>query len=246
MPFQYPNTPHLPPIATAPGCPVADTTHVASPMDAEFSPSATTDSPTENIFSAGTKPTPASSYEGGMTLDLGRPLPTVEGSAPPAPQPSSVPQKCAAPTQMHAAAMALPHPTLSSRRAGQNGAFGDKLRQMVLPLAPLVQLTTGRVHPRFPDTLLNFWLLTDAELESLASFYHQRTPCTWTRHYPCPVAWSSSLPLEEKRRRIGKFMGLRGCETPVKLQSEHELLEEARAARSWEEEEVWRHKLSWY
>ena len=158
-----------------------------------------------------------------MALDPDRPLPTIEGPASPAPQPGSVPETSSAPTQMHAATMALPRPTLSSRRAGQNGAFGDKLRQMALPLAPLVQLTTGEVHPRFPNTLLNFWLLTDGELESLASFYHQRTPCAWTRHYPCPVAWGSSLPLEEKRRRIGKFMGLRGCETPVVLKTEEEI-----------------------
>lgn len=225
---------------------MADATEVASPVDAEFSSSAATDSPTESSFSVGTTSTPMSSYEGGMAFDPDRPLPSVKGPGFSAPQPGSVSQSGSAETQMHAAMMALPRPTLSSRRVSQNGAFGEKLRQMALPLAPLVQLTTGQVHPRFPDTLLNFWLLTDVELESLASFYHQRTPCAWTRHYPCPVAWSSSLPLEEKRRRIGKFMGLRGCETPVKLQSEDELLEEARAARAREEDEVWRRKLSWY
>lgn len=246
MPFRYPNKAHLPPIATASDYPMTDTTQVVSPMDAEFSSSAATDSPTESGFSMETTPAPMSSYESGASLDTDRPLLAIESPAFPAPQPGSAPETRSAPTQMNAATMALPRPTLSSRRAGQDGAFGAKLRQMALPLAPLVQLTTGQVHPRFPDTLLNFWLLTDAELESLASFYHQRTPCAWTQHYPCPVAWSSSLPLEEKRRRIGKFMGLRGCETPVKLQSEEELLEEARAARSREEDEVWRRKLSWY
>ncbi|KAI0141472.1 hypothetical protein BJ166DRAFT_503598 [Pestalotiopsis sp. NC0098] len=118
---------------------------------------------------------------------------------------------------------------------------------MALPLAPLVQLTTGRVHPSFPSTLLRFWLLTDAELEGLAHFYHQRTPCRWTFHYPCPVAWDQGLALEEKRRRIGKFIGLRGCETPVRVRSEDEIMEEARRAREREEEdEVWRRKLHWY
>jgi hypothetical protein len=76
---------------------------------------------------------------------------------------------------------------LGGRRAASNAAFKQKLEQMALPLAPLVQLTTGEIHPAFPGTLLNFWLLTDAELEELAHFYHQRTPCRYTFHYPCPI-----------------------------------------------------------
>ncbi|KAL7629341.1 hypothetical protein AAE478_000861 [Parahypoxylon ruwenzoriense] len=132
------------------------------------------------------------------------------------------------------------------QRAAKDAAFREKLRQMALPLAPLVQLTTGEIHPAFPGTLLNFWLLTDEELEELAHFYHQRTPCRWTLHYPCPIAWSSDMPLEEKRRRIGRFIGLRGCETPLRVKSEEEILEEARAARVSDEEEIWRRKLPWY
>ncbi|KAI4596112.1 hypothetical protein KJ359_005616 [Pestalotiopsis sp. 9143b] len=138
-------------------------------------------------------------------------------------------------------------PSLTTRKSARSPAFAKKLSEMALPLAPLVQLTTGRVHPSFPSTLLRFWLLTDAELEGLAHFYHQRTPCRWTFHYPCPVAWEAGLALEEKRRRIGKFIGLRGCETPVRVRSEDEIMEEARRAREREEEdEVWRRKLHWY
>lgn len=99
---------------------------------------------------------------------------------------------------------------LSARRADRNPALDTKLRQMALPLAPLVQLTSGQVHPAFPTTLLNFWLLTDEQLDEIAHFYHQRTPCQWTRHYPCPITWSEGLTIEEKRRKIGKFIGLRG------------------------------------
>ncbi|XXG94653.1 hypothetical protein Hte_000910 [Hypoxylon texense] len=142
-----------------------------------------------------------------------------------------------------------PRPTLIGHRraANKSSAFQAKLEQMALPLAPLVQLTTGEIHPSFPGTLLNFWLLTDAELEALAHFYHQRTPCRWTFHYPCPIAWSSDMPLEEKRRRIGRFIGLRGCETPIRVRPEREVEEEARAARARdEEEEIWRRKLRWY
>ncbi|KAI2640518.1 hypothetical protein GGS26DRAFT_163652 [Hypomontagnella submonticulosa] len=133
-----------------------------------------------------------------------------------------------------------------SRRAAQSPEFREKLRQMALPLAPLVQLTTGEIHPAFPLTLLNFWLLTDAQLEELAHFYHQRTPCSWTFQYPCPILWSSDMTLEEKRRRIGRFIGLRGCETPIRAAtSEEEILERARRARM-EDEEAWRRKLYWY
>ncbi|KAI1841550.1 hypothetical protein JX266_012203 [Neoarthrinium moseri] len=126
-------------------------------------------------------------------------------------------------------------------------AFAQKLAQMALPLAPLVQLTTGQVHPAFPGTLLGFWLLTEAELEALAHFYHQRTPGRWTAHYPCPVAWDSGAAVEEKRRRLGRFIGLRGCETPAALRDEDELGAEARRARERDvEDEVWRRKLPWY
>ena len=139
--------------------------------------------------------------------------------------------------------------TFGARRAASNPAFESKLRQMRLPLAPLVQLTTGSVHPAFPETLLSFWLLTDDQLEALASFYHQRTPSVWTSRYPCPVSWPAGLSLEEKRRKIGKFIGLRGCETPVERrrrpETEEEIMEDARRARLAEEEEV-RRKMRWY
>ncbi|RDA83572.1 hypothetical protein CP532_4762 [Ophiocordyceps camponoti-leonardi (nom. inval.)] len=120
---------------------------------------------------------------------------------------------------------------------------------MALLLSPLVQLTTGAVHPHFPRTVLHFWLLTDAQLESLASFYHQRTPSPWSAQYPCPVAWRSDLPLEEKRRRMGKFIGLRGCDTSPDaaavaraLRSEDDIAEEARLAAA--DDEMWRRKLN--
>ena len=136
--------------------------------------------------------------------------------------------------------------SLGARRAARREAFREKLRQMALPLKPLVQMTTGHVHPAFPVTLLNFWLLTDWELEELAHFYHQRTPSHWTMQYPCPITWGADLPLEEKRRKIGKFIGLRVSASPVYVRTEEEILEEARRARQAEEEEMWRRKLQWY
>ncbi|RDW74057.1 hypothetical protein BP5796_07499 [Coleophoma crateriformis] len=131
-------------------------------------------------------------------------------------------------------------------KVSRNAALQAKISQMELQLAPLVQLTTGEVHPSFPATILNFWLLTSAQLDDLAHFYHQRTPCMWTRRYPCPVEWSNNMSLEEKRRKIGRFIGLRGCESPIRIKTEEEILEEARQARLAEEQEMWRRKAAWY
>jgi hypothetical protein len=117
---------------------------------------------------------------------------------------------------------------------------------MALPLAPLVRLTTGEVHPFFPSTLLNFWLLTSEQCDELAHFYHQRTPSVWTRHYPCPVEWRTDATLEEKRRWIGRFIGLMGFETPVRVQSEEEIIGEVRdAARRSDDDEIIRRKARW-
>ncbi|KAK4131871.1 hypothetical protein BT67DRAFT_444287 [Trichocladium antarcticum] len=144
--------------------------------------------------------------------------------------------------------------SITNRLALKNPALSTKLAQMSLALAPLVQLTTGAVHPSFPRTLLAFWLLTDDQLDQLAHFYHQRTPCAWTAHYPCPVRWRPGMGLEEKRRKLGRFIGLRGCETPAwevvpaevagRLgRSEEEIAREARRRRG--EEEV-RRKMGWF
>jgi hypothetical protein len=129
-------------------------------------------------------------------------------------------------------------------RCQRNLALQTKLSQMALPLAPLVRLTTGEIHPDFPSTLLSFWLLTSDQLDELANFYHQLKPSVWSSHYPCPVVWGSDLTLEEKRRKIGRFIGLSGCESPVK--SEEQILEEARRKVDQQEEELWNRKLRWY
>ncbi|KAE8447608.1 hypothetical protein EG329_010579 [Mollisiaceae sp. DMI_Dod_QoI] len=142
---------------------------------------------------------------------------------------------------------------MPSSRQAQNPLLAAKIQQMALPLSPLVRLTTGEVHPSFPSTLLNFWLLTSEQLDELAHFYHQRTPSIYTRHYPCPVnkEWRTDATLEEKRRRIGRFIGLRGCESPVqgagKVDSEKEIEQEVRERR-WkdEEDEMFKRKTRWY
>ncbi|CCE33103.1 hypothetical protein E4U22_000168 [Claviceps purpurea] len=137
-----------------------------------------------------------------------------------------------------------PRETFIQRRLKHNPGLAYKLHQMALPLSPLVQLTSGAVHPDFPRTVLQFWLLTDSQLESLAHFYHQTTPSSpWSSQYPCPVVWLSDVSLEEKRRRMGKFIGLRGCDTPSWLKSEDEIAAEARLASMVAyQEDVWRRR----
>jgi hypothetical protein len=133
-------------------------------------------------------------------------------------------------------------------RRRQNPAFAEKIQQLSLPLAPLVQITTGEVHPSFPRTLVSYHLLTSSELDSLAHFYHQRTPCEYTLAYPCPMGWRDNLTLEEKRRKLGKFIGLRGCESPIEIVAEDNIMQEARrkSEKEDEEEEMWRRKGKWY
>lgn len=126
----------------------------------------------------------------------------------------------------------------------RNPALHAKIVQMALPLAPLVALPTGQKHPAYPSTL-NFWLLTSTQLDDLARFYHQRTPGPYTYHYPCPVPWHVSADLETKRRRLARFIGLRGCESQVdgqghrvRVSSEEEIWgevvrERERAAEEW-------------
>jgi hypothetical protein len=135
----------------------------------------------------------------------------------------------------------LAKPAVLSRRL-QNPDLQAKIDQMALRLAPLVRITSGEVHPYFPATLLNFWVLTSDQLDELAHFYHQRTPSTWSAHYPCPVIWGKGLSLEEKRRKIGRFIGLRGCESPV--ESEEEIMQEVRqrVREEQQEELLWRRK----
>lgn len=110
---------------------------------------------------------------------------------------------------------------------------------------PLVSVKTGKSHPDFPRTLLSYQLLTHDQLDSLARHYHQTIDAGEERWlYPAPIGWEKVwcgsesgsgsyiesngkcdcndvatkrhlASLEVKRRRWGRFIGLRGCESPV-------------------------------
>ncbi|KAI9806821.1 MAG: hypothetical protein M1833_002478 [Piccolia ochrophora] len=113
-------------------------------------------------------------------------------------------------------------------------ALERKLAQMRLDLAPLVSITTNESHPAFPPTMLHYWLLTEEQLNAMAHYYHQSTPCLWTEFgYPTPMRWDRDAGVEIKRRKFGRFCGLKGCKTPGP---------EREAARQREEQMLWRRK----
>ncbi|RDW81728.1 uncharacterized protein DSM5745_05285 [Aspergillus mulundensis] len=114
--------------------------------------------------------------------------------------------------------------------------FKDKIAHLARKLHPLVSYSTGRTHPYFPKSILAFNLLTSAQLDALALHFHQvYPPRRESFRYPLPVKpWLTTngfvrdlgVDTEVKRRRFGRFIGLRGCESPVKAESE-----EGKAAR---------------
>jgi hypothetical protein len=60
------------------------------------------------------------------------------------------------------------------------------------------------------------------------------------------IEWRNDATLDEKRRRIGRFIGLRGCESPMVVRTEEDIEREARRVSAREEDEVLRRKLRWY
>jgi hypothetical protein len=98
-------------------------------------------------------------------------------------------------------------------------SLAQHLAHLRTPLQPLLSIETGAPHPAFPPTLLHYHLLTEAELDGLAYYYHQRTPSRASLAYPAPVVarWHVGADVAAKRRRFGRFAGLRGCESPTAM-----------------------------
>ena len=78
----------------------------------------------------------------------------------------------------------------STRR---NSFLAKKIANLQLHLAPLVPLPSGPPHPAFPKTLMAFHLLTEDELDSIATYYHQSTPGPWSNHYPANMNWDKDF-----------------------------------------------------
>ncbi|KAL9020972.1 MAG: hypothetical protein Q9185_001799 [Variospora sp. 1 TL-2023] len=152
--------------------------------------------------------------------------------------------------------------TLNPKPTNASVQYRRKLTHLCTPLAPLLSVTSGAAHPAFPRTMLHYNLLTEDQLNELAHHYHQRTPSQWSLCYPLPVVgrWhvaddnNGSAPgrgqgqgpgqgqgvarLEDKRRRFGRFVGLRGCESPVDGGDDAGREREQRAMELWVEGEM--------
>jgi hypothetical protein len=136
----------------------------------------------------------------------------------------------------------------------RNPEFLDKISQMRLIIAPIVHVQNGLPGPNFPPTMLNLFLLTEAQLDHLAHYYSQTTPDAFTHQYPQTMDWSkpflekdSTLPencklselerVKIKMRMFARFIGMRGAETPKwEYERQVEILSN-KIARSVEEED---------
>ena len=113
----------------------------------------------------------------------------------------------------------------------RNPALAEKIAQMRLTIAPIVHVQTGLPAADFPPKMLNLFLLTEPQLDHLAHYYSQSTPCSLTYQYPQTMDWSKpflckddSLPencklselerVKVKMRMFARFIGMRGAETP--------------------------------
>jgi hypothetical protein len=124
----------------------------------------------------------------------------------------------------------------------RNPALAQKIEQMRLTIAPIVHICTGKAPPVFPETMLQMFLLTEDQLDIMASYYSQAgtstsvaatsTDLNSLRHaYPQTMDWSKpflstdpTLPddckltdlerLKVKMRMFARFVGMRGAETP--------------------------------
>jgi hypothetical protein len=117
-----------------------------------------------------------------------------------------------------------------------NPELTRKISEMRIVVSPIYQLPLGDIHPSLPQSALKYWLLTEDEIDSIAEFYHQTDHShPYYDGYPGRMNWDNPwlrrpddttdpkelerLPTNEerlvmKRRRVGKFIGLRGCQTP--------------------------------
>jgi hypothetical protein len=117
------------------------------------------------------------------------------------------------------------------RLSNRNPALAHKISEMRLTIAPIVHIETGEPAPDFPSTMLDLFLLTEAQLDALATYYSQTHVTYLTHQYPQTMNWqqpfldtSDTLPencklaelerLKIKMRMFARFIGMRGADTP--------------------------------
>ncbi|KAF2270628.1 hypothetical protein CC78DRAFT_137792 [Lojkania enalia] len=116
----------------------------------------------------------------------------------------------------------------------KNLELATKIEHMRLNIAPIVHVETGIPPVEFPSTMLQFFLLTEDQLDAMAHYYEQSTPGPNTYDYPQTMDWNKpflSRPKEDqkaeegcgfsdferlriKMRIFARFIGMSGAETP--------------------------------
>lgn len=114
----------------------------------------------------------------------------------------------------------------------QRPSLAPVITRLQYPLAPLHPQPDGDPHPSFPRTLLHYHLLTEDQLDSIALYYHQvvsptKPTSVWIDEYPATMNWDTGYlahvghlhgaqaRISTKKRKVGRFIGLRGCDTPL-------------------------------
>jgi hypothetical protein len=150
---------------------------------------------------------------------------------------------------------------LRTQSHAKNPELADKIAQMRLTIAPIVHVETGLPPADFPPTMLSLFLLTESQLDTMAKYYNQSTPCELTFAYPQVMDWDHAflsddptMPeecrlsalerLKIKMRMFARFIGMRGTEMPEwECERQIEILGKR---IGWEvkteEEEVWLRK----
>jgi hypothetical protein len=131
-----------------------------------------------------------------------------------------------------------PKSTIVERRLAKmplserNPALARKISDMRLTIAPIVHVETGQPAPEFPQTMLDLFLLTESQLDALATYYSQASLSHLTYQYPQTMNWNQpflctdpNLPencrladlerLKIKMRMFARFIGMRGADTPT-------------------------------
>jgi hypothetical protein len=92
--------------------------------------------------------------------------------------------------------------------ANRSPALAEKIATMRLKICPIVSLIWGQPPDHFPGTMLQLWLLTEAQLDSMAHFYSQSTPDEFTSLYPRAMKWdkyflSAEIPRDSMHKKSG-------------------------------------------
>ena len=223
------------------------------------------DTPLTPVIHISAPPPPRSNSQAQTSKTTKRPR-----SPPPHYHLTTAPTLCSTLCSTLTATTALPSRPSCFPSPAHAAAYANAVTHLSTPLVPLISVTTGLPHPHFPRSLLQYHLLTHHQLDSLARWYHQTQPATeeswmypaWIPPYtahaaahaastnavdqPCSEGFEEVM-LKTKRRRWGRFIGLRGCESPVEEESQEAVME--RMEREWvrqrerlREEEISREK----